>query len=359
MLISTDTIKRLVSKSEKSREILCSGLFLSARWFAVSQYDHDGMQMIVMPDKESAEYCAADLYNLIEGDNVFFLPHSGKNLERSNYKSTLGVQRTAAIGRIISYTEGTLIIVTYPAALEEFIPSAEAIRKSVLEISVGDEISHDDIINALFEAGFQKVDFVAEPVQFAIRGAIVDIFSYSYNDPFRISFFGDEVDTINIFDCNTQLSKEKTHVAEIYPDITVQEGSDEGADITGLLPKDTLVWLDSSDMYREKDFFRNLEKFRRIYLDVPLARQNEEFIKFNISPQPTFNKNFELLTEDIRRRLEEGYRVRIYGEKKSQLERLQSILMQNGGLMPEFISGCNIHNGFIDHDNKVCCYSDH
>ena len=359
MLISTDTIKRLVSKSEKSREILCSGLFLSARWFAVSQYDHDGMQMIVMPDKESAEYCAADLYNLIEGDNVFFLPHSGKNLERSNYKSTLGVQRTAAIGRIISYTEGTLIIVTYPAALEEFVPSAEAIRKSVLEISVGDEISHDDIINALFEAGFQKVDFVAEPGQFAIRGAIVDIFSYSYNDPFRISFFGDEVDTINIFDCNTQLSKEKTHVAEIYPDITVQEGSGEGADITGLLPKDTLVWLDSSDMYREKDFFRNLEKFRRIYLDVPLARQNEEFIKFNISPQPTFNKNFELLTEDIRRRLEEGYRVRIYGEKKSQLERLQSILMQNGGLMPEFISGCNIHNGFIDHDNKVCCYSDH
>ena len=82
-------------------------------------------------------------------------------------------------------------------------------------------------------------------------------------------------------------------------------------------------------------------------------------VKFNISPQPSFNKNFELLTEDIRKRLEEGYRVRIYGEKKSQLERLQSILMQNGGIMPEFISGCNIHNGFIDHENKVCCYSDH
>ena len=82
-------------------------------------------------------------------------------------------------------------------------------------------------------------------------------------------------------------------------------------------------------------------------------------IKFNISPQPSFNKNFELLTEDIRKRLEEGYRVRIYGEKKSQIERLQSILVQNGGLMPEFISGCNIHNGFIDHENKVCCYSDH
>ena len=283
MLISTDSINRLIAQSEKSRETFCNGLFLSARWFTVSQYDYNGIQMIVMPDKESAEYCAADLYNLVEGDNVFFLPHSGKNLERSNYKSTLGVQRTSAIGRIISHDEETLIVVTYPAALEELIPSEESIRKSVLKISAGDEISHEDIINALFEAGFQKVDFVAEPGQFAIRGSIVDIFSYSYNDPFRISFFGDEVDTINIFDCNTQLSKEKTHQAEIYPDITMQEGSEGGTEVTDILPNDTLIWLDSSDMYREKDFFRSLEKFRRIYLDVPLARQNEDFIKFNIS----------------------------------------------------------------------------
>ena len=108
--------------------------------------------------------------------------------------------------------------------------------------------------------------------------------------------------------------------------------------ITELLPEDTLVWLDSSDMYKERDFYAGLQKFSRIYLDIPLARKDVESIIFNIAPQPTFNKNFELLTEDIRRRLEEGYRVRIYGEKKSQLERLQSILMQNGGILPEFIS---------------------
>ena len=94
-------------------------------------------------------------------------------------------------------------------------------------------------------------------------------------------------------------------------------------------------------------------------MELPLSRQGEECIKFNISPQPVFNKNFELLTEDIRKNLENGYRVRIYGEKQSQLERLKSILSQNSGLMPEFVSGCNIHNGFIDHENKVCCYSDH
>ena len=359
MLISTESIKKLARQLGCSREIFCNGLFLSARWFAVSELDHDGLQVIVMPDKDSAEYCAADLYNLIEGDRVFFLPDSGKNLERSNYKSSLGVQRTSAVGKILEHKEGLLIIVTYPSALEEGIPSEGKIRESLLKLTVGDEISHEDMVKSLFESGFERTDFVSEPGQFAIRGAIVDIFSYSYNDPFRISFFGDEIDSINIFDCNTQLSKEKVTVAEIYPDIVAGDSDQELVSITDVLPEDTLVWLDSSDMYKEKEFFPSLSKFRRIYLDLPLSRQNEEAVKFNITPQPVFNKNFELLTEDIRKRLEASYRVRIYGEKKSQLERLQSILMQNGGLMPEFVSGCNIHNGFIDHDNKVCCYSDH
>ena len=359
MLISTESVNKLAENIETSSEVFCSGLFLSARWFVVSQLDHDGIQMIVLPDKESAEYCAADLYNLIEGDKVFFLPDSGKNLERSNYKSTLGVQRTSAIGKILDYKEGQLVVVTYPSALEEEIPEASRIKDSLLKLSVGDEISHEDIVNSLFESGFTRVDFVGEPGQFAIRGAIVDIFSYSYNDPFRISFFGDEIDSINVFDCNTQLSKEKTDVAEIYPDIVASDEEGGVTCISEILPEETLLWLDSSDMYRNKDFFPTLERFRKIYMELPLSRQNESAVRFNIAPQPVFNKNFELLTEDIRKRLEEGYRVRIYGEKKSQLERLQDILSQNGGIMPEFIPKKNIHNGFIDHDNKVCCYSDH
>ena len=359
MLISTESINELARKIDNSDEIFCSGLFLSARWFAVSQLDHEGFQLIILPDKDSAEYCAADLYNLIEGDRVFFLPDSGKTLERSNYKSTLGVQRTSAIGKILEHKEGQLIVVTYPSALEEGIPDSGKIMESVLRLNVGDEISHERIVEALFESGFERVDFVAEPGQFAIRGAIVDIFSYSYNNPFRISFFGDEIDSISIFDCNTQLSKEKVHVAEIYPDIAVSDGEGEMASICSILPEDALVWMDSSDMYRNKDFFNELERFTRIYMELPLSRQDEEAVRFRISPQPVFNKNFELLTEDIRKNLEQGYRVRIYGEKPSQLERLRSILSQNGNILPEFISGCNIHNGFIDHENKVCCYSDH
>ena len=359
MLISTKSINQLAEKLGKSKDVFCSGLNFSAKWFAVSEYDHDGIQMIVLPDKETAEYCAADLYNLIEGDCIFFLPDSGKSLERSNYKSSLGVQRTSAIGKILDYKDGVLILVTYPSALEELVPEASSIKDSVLKLSVGDEISHEDIVESLFASGFERVDFVAEPGQFAIRGAIVDIFSYSYNDPFRVSFFGDEVDSINIFDCNTQLSKEKVSVAEIYPDIVAQEGETRLVNVLDLLPDNALMWLDTSDMYKDMQFYTGLERFHKVYMDIPLARQGEDAVKFNIVPQPRFNKNFELLTEDIRRRLEEGYRVRIYGEKKSQLERLQSILMQNGGIMPEFIPECNIHNGFIDHDNKVCCYSDH
>jgi transcription-repair coupling factor (superfamily II helicase) len=359
MLISSTSVKKLAEYVENRDEVFCSGLFLSARWMVISQLDRLGIQMIVLPDRDSAEYCAADLYHLIEGDRVYFLPDSGKNLERSNYKSSLGVQRTSAIGKILEYKEGEqMIIVTYPSALEEIIPEKGKISGSLLKLAAGDEKPYEEIKEILFANGFERVDFVSEPGQFAVRGALIDIFSYSFNNPFRISFFGDEIESINIFDANTQLSMEKVDFVDIYPDLSSSEDSD-GAMVTDILPESTLVWMDSSDMYKDKSFFSELQKFKNIYMELPLSRQEEEVIKFNISPQPVFNKNFELLTEDIRTKIENGYRVRIYGEKQSQLERLKSILSQNGGIFPEFISGSNIHNGFIDNDNKVCCYSDH
>ena len=359
MLISSDSVKKLAEYVENRDEVFCSGLFMSARWMVVSQLDVLGIQLIVLPDRDSAEYCAADLYHLIEGDRVYFLPDSGKNLERSNYKSSLGVQRTSAIGKILEYREGEqMIVVTYPSALEEIIPEKGNISGSLLKLVVGEERSYEEIKEILFSSGFERVDFVSEPGQFAVRGALIDIFSYSFNNPFRISFFGDEIESINIFDANTQLSKEKVDYVDIYPDLSSSEDG-EGSMVTDILPEDTLVWLDSSDMYKDKSFFPELKKFRNIYMELPLSRQDEDAVRFNISPQPVFSKNFELLTEDIRNKIENGFRVRIYGEKQSQLERLKSILSQNGGIFPEFVSGSNIHNGFIDNDNKVCCYSDH
>ena len=355
MLISSDSVNKLAEYIGKRDEVFCSGLFLSARWMVVSQLDHMGIQLIILPDRDSAEYCAADLYNLIEGDRVYFLPDSGKTLERSNYKSSLGVQRTSAVGKILEYKEGEqMVVVTYPSALEENIPDRGKIQGSLLKLTVGEEKSYDEIIEVLFNNGFERVDFVAEPGQFAVRGALIDIFSYSFNNPFRVSFFGDEIDSINVFDTNTQLSKEKVEYVDIYPDLSSDEEG-EGVMITDILPESTLVWMDSSDMYKDKSFFQDLKRFRKIYMELPLSRQDEEAVKFSITPQPVFNKNFELLTEDIRTRIETGFRVRIYGEKQSQLERLKSILSQNGGIFPEFVAGFTLHNGFIDNEHKVCC----
>ena len=360
MLISRSSCEILRKKAASCKETYCRGLFLSARWFVLSQVAADEMNVIVMPDRESAEYCASDLYSLTEGDIVFFLPHSGRGVERSNYKSSLGVQRTTALGKILEYdsTPGRCFIVTYPEALEEDVPTAGKIGESVLKVSRGDELSFDFIRDTLFSKGFEKVDFVSSPGQFSIRGSIIDVFSYSYNYPFRLSFFGDEIENIHSFDCNTQLSREEHESIDIIPDLT-GEGEGEMTSVSGILPKNSLIWLDSVDIYKDSPFYGGFEVFRKVFLQVPLGVDPDDAVQFRISPQPVFNKNFELLTADISNKMENGYKVFIYSERNSQIERLKSILVQNGGHVPGFICGPNIHEGFIDGEDRICCYSDH
>ncbi|MGN0195773.1 MAG: transcription-repair coupling factor [Candidatus Cryptobacteroides sp.] len=343
----------------EGKNVYCQGLFLSARWFVLAQAAGKGVNLVVLPDRESAEYCASDLYGLTEGDSVFFLPDSGRNMEKSNYKSSLGVQRTSAVEKILwnDSSLSPLFVVTYPSALEEGIPLTDKIKDNVLTLNVGDEISHDAIRETLYEKGFEKVDFVSAPGQYAIRGSIVDIFSYSFNNPFRISFFGDEIEKIGVFDCNTQLTSQTRERVEIFPDLAA--GDENEGTIADILPAGTTVWLDSSDMYREKSFFNSLERFTRVFLEVPLGVKCDNPVTFSISPQPVFNKNFELLTEDIRSRMENGYSVFIFGEKEQQLARIKSILYQNKGLLPEFVPEKNIHSGFIDNGDRICCYTDH
>ena len=360
MLISGKSSSELASKLAVRKEVFCKGLFLSARWFVVSQVAKNGTHVIILPNKESAEYCASDLYDLVEGDIVFYLPDSGKVVEKSNFKSSVGVQRTSAIGKLISNKSNSqrLFIVTYPDALKERIPSANIIQKSLLTIKKEEEISHDKIKEILVSQGFEKTDFVSAPGQFSIRGSIIDVFSFSYNYPFRISFFGDEVEKIHVFDCNTQLSKEERDQIEIFPDLS--SNSEENLiSISDLFPEESVIWADSSDMYRREAFFKEMDKFKKVFLEVPLEVDNDDVIKFDISPQPVFNKNFELLSADLAKKIEGGYKVFIFSEKKSQIDRLFSILKENKGLLPEFVQGKNIHAGFVDNQEKVCCYSDH
>ena len=352
---STAALQEALASGQK--DIYCQGLFLSARWFVLSAARGAGISLAVLPDKESAEYCAADLYNLTEGDKVFYLPDSGKNAVRSNYKSSLGVQRTSAIGKIRSFEPGT-VIVSYPEALEERLPSSSDALSPLLSLKAGDEISHDEISSILSEAGFENVDFVSEPGQYTLRGGVVDIFSYSFNYPFRLSLFGNEIEKIYTFDTNTQLSKESVEKVDIYGDMA-SDSDTEGLFISDILPEDCIVWLDSSDSYREREFFSRLSPFRKIYLETPLSAVKASPIRFDISPQPAFNKNFDLLIQDIKNRLEKGYKVYIYGEKRSQLERLRSIILAEEGTVPEMVEGKNLHNGFIDHESRCCIYSDH
>ena len=363
MLISENSSALLQKKLQNGNEVFCSGLFLSARWAVLSQVAKTGTHLVILPTRESAEYCSADLYNMVEGDCVFFLPESGKSIERSNYKSSLGVQRTAAVGKLLGGDGSLLYIVTYPEALEEKLPSAQKLTGALLTLKVGDEISHDALRTRLIEEGFEKVDFVSAPGQFAMRGAVIDIFSYSLEKPYRINFFGNEIDKINTFDCNTQLSVEQVPSADIYPDIAAREADgddEEGENLIGLLPSDTTVWLDSSDMYRNREFFPSALSFRHVFLDIPLQKQDVPSVKFNISPQPVFNKSFELLLSDIRTKVENSFKVYIFGEKESQLERLRSIMLQEeNAVLPEFVKGKNIHAGFVDNEDKVCWYTDH
>ena len=352
---STAALQEALASGQK--DIYCQGLFLSARWFVLSAARGAGISLAVLPDKESAEYCAADLYNLTEGDKVFYLPDSGKNAVRSNYKSSLGVQRTSAIGKIRTFEPGT-VIVSYPEALEERLPSSSDALSPLLSLKAGDEISHDEISSILSEAGFENVDFVSEPGQYTLRGGVVDIFSYSFNYPFRLSLFGNEIEKIYTFDTNTQLSMESVDKVDIYGDMA-SDSDTEGLFISDILPEDCIVWLDSSDSYREREFFSRLSPFRKVYLETPLSAVKASPIRFDISPQPAFNKNFDLLIQDIKNRLEKGYKVYIYGEKRSQLERLRSIILAEEGTVPEMVEGKNLHNGFIDHESRCCIYSDH
>ena len=210
----------LKSRIDSLKEIFCRSLFLSARWFVLSDCAQKGLHCIILPNSEAAEYCANDLYNLIDGDKVFFLPASGAGVERSNYKSSLSVQRTSAVQSILSAREDELtVIVTFPEALEEPIPLSNSITSSAFELRKGQEISHGEIIERLVDLGFERVDFVASPGQFAVRGSIIDLFSYSDNEAVRLSFWGDEIEIIHTFNCNTQLSGGEVPSVQVISDM--------------------------------------------------------------------------------------------------------------------------------------------
>ncbi len=394
------------SQSEKASTILASkilqkvhlkGLFGSASSLfcqsVIEKSTHT--HFIILPDKEEAGFFFNDLENISTKNSVFFLPSSYKRdlLSLSNLEKVEEniISRTKTIEKL---AEGTPItIISYPEALVEKEASSETHSEQSFLISVGDKLDIDFIKEFLFEYGFTQKDFVFSPGEFSVRGSIIDVFSYSSESPYRIDFFGEEVDSIRTFDIIKQLSIKKLQKIHIHPDVNkLSDNAEKQAifnhlkDYSSIWIKDLAYTIDKINQVRNKikdfeptdtetdvillsendfisgdDFQNELQKFHIVEFGQQAFYKSEHLLTFNISKQAEFNKNFKLLAEDMHKWETEAYQNFILSDQEKQIERIQSILgSEESPFNPEFEAVTpTLHQGFIDHDLQISCYTDH
>ena len=374
--------------------VLLSGLHASARALALAQLRKP--LLVIFDNAESAQYIYSDLRSL--ESRVFFFPHSQK---RRAVDEAAQIQRTECL-TALTRAEGLrvrgdglqdpLIIVTYPEAIAEPVPAKEELSAISFQLSVGQEVQISAVSEQLSDLGFERVDFVFQPGQYAVRGSIVDVYSYSHDDPYRLDFFGDEIDSIRTFDIEDQLSKSRVENAEIVGPSNGGNGDaalngENGALMTDYLTDD-FIWV-SNDWSVVK--FK-LEGLRVTGYGLPDDRKTIELnekstfathsrVNFETTPQPVFHKQFDILTEDLKRHIEEGYKVYILAEQQKQLDRLEAIfdsinsgdaaLNSSEGTLNSSKGAFNyaegmfiginatLHEGFVDKGLKICCYTDH
>ena len=371
------------------KHFLLSNLYASARGLIIAAlYDklqkQQGRTMVISLDNsDEAQYMYADLKTLLGEKEIYFFPSSHRKRQRTD--EALTVQRTEVLSALLnamhsledaSLQDGSKtayslkarpIIVTYPEALTDSVPNPKALEANKISLHVGEEIAISTLTDMLLELHFQRVDFVYEPGQFAVRGGIVDVYSYAHDIPVRIDFFGDEIDSIREFELETQLSKNKVDSVDI-----VGSQSDE-KDITTILaylPQETL-WI-SSDFGLMK--FKMTSTITDITVEAVLDKiwqsstlelnqrstfDNHEVVRFDTLPQPTFNKNFELLIEDLQQNIGEGYKIYILADQVKQTDRLKAIFDDKESGIQFIAIDHTLHEGFIDHSAKICCYTDH
>jgi len=327
----------------------------------IQNIQEPSIHLLLAENKKSAYFLTSDLNNFFKEENVYYFPAVENKGELRS--ATEKVQRTAALSAIngVGKIKGadnieelcqnghydisklkcaaeskSIIIVTYPDAIAEKVLRTGKTVDSILQFHNGDKLTHDFVAELLFEHGFKRTDFASEPGEFAIRGSLIDIFSFSDNFPYRIDFFGDEVDSIRKFDPNTQLSIQEMESVDIYPDLTVDasaNGSSDFVDFADVLPEGTVKW-----------------DLRENVLGVSGTR---------VVPQPTFNKNFEILAKDIEEKVSDGFKVTILSPNDAQTMRLEQILRDVGaGVIPSFLP-VSLHEGYIDREKKICYYTDH
>ncbi len=344
-----------------------------------------GVHVFVADDRDAAAYLLNDLYGLLDEQRVLFFPSSYKRSVVYGAEDAQGVvQRTAALNALRTPPAGYLALCTYPEALAERVVDGEALRRETMTVRAGDRLRPSDLVEWLEESGFQRVDFVYEPGQFSQRGGIVDVFSYVESLPYRFDFFDEEVDSIRRFNISSQLSQDRLQQAEIIPNLNARaETRVSFVEAAG----DVCYWFFDADyVLRRVDDLRRRAlaeaddpagvdgalTSRRQLLDALACRRlltardtlaerpATAVVEFRTAPQPSFNKNFELLADDLAASVEKGYRTYILSQNKAQVERLQNIFHQIGRSGVAFTPvSLTLHEGFVDHTLRFCCYTDH
>ena len=359
-------IKRELGRG-RGTHVLLSGLHASARALAIAHVDKP--LFVIFDNAEAAQYLFSDLRSLVESQeskvkSVFFFPHSQK---RRAVDEAAQIQRTECLTNVQSdnvQCTKDVIIVTYPEAIAERVPSKEELSNHSFGLKVGEEIQQSALREQLVELGFEHVDFVFQPGQFAMRGSIVDIYSYSHDDPYRLDFFGDEIDSIRTFDIEDQLSKERVEKAEI---VGTKDGCTKyEATIVDYLSDET-VWVSNDwsvvkfklDGLGVLGSLGELEERTTIELNEKSSFATHSKIAFETMPQPVFHKQFDILAEDMKRHIDEGYRIYVLAEQAKQLDRLKAIFESTDDSISFIPINATLHEGFVDKGLKICCYTDH
>ncbi len=380
-------VKELIYYGEESDTIQVKGLTgsLDSLFLAGTVKNSNAPTFIILSDKEEAAYFYNDLNNLLPDENVYFFSSSYKrSIQFGQEDPTNIILRTEVLNAIKN--RDNYLIVTYPESIIEKVISKDEIEKKTIQLQRGEKISTDFLNDMLFEYGFEQVDFVYEPGQFSMRGSIIDIFSFSDDHPYRIDFFGDEVESIRTFDVENQLSIKKLESALIQPKLQETNGESKTyawQSIFEFLNEETWIWLkDYQYTYqRLNDLFdRTIESNpdqginERIISHKNFEEQitqgkvvefghknyfNSPTVELNSSPPPAFNKNFSLLTENLKENQEKGYENFILSDNAKQIERLEAIFHDIDETIKFTPVEKTLHEGFIDHELAICCYTDH
>jgi transcription-repair coupling factor (superfamily II helicase) len=350
-----------------------------------------GVHIFVLADKEEAAYFLNDLEWIFPADKrLFFYPASYRvPYQQEQTDNANVVTRAEVLERLSAHKNAW--VVTYPEALFEKIPSKKNLVKHTMRLEVGKQYSTDFLNELLLEYQFERVDFVYEPGQFSIRGGILDVFSYANEFPFRIEFFGDEVESIRTFDAANQLSIASHHFFNVIPNIQTGVSIEIQENILGFVGQQAVVWLSDAERTQEilkKEYEKAVEIHAKIDAPVKHALPNERYLShhewqqqieyhrlveygpvyyfkqthlevFQTLPQPSFNKDFERLNSDLKARKAAGFQNLIFSNQPQQIERLYQIFKDIGEDGEFSALPIALHEGFICPELKLVCYTDH